>query len=228
MASDLNLGALLSSVKAPARVFDVSMPISADMPVYKNRDEKKPRFEVVRTHAQGARETRISIDLHTGTHLDFPLHMIEGGAGSDSSTVEDIIASGLVLDLTGPRDKVTGEDLAEALERWKPLPVGDGAWLLLKTRNSFMEGFDSAFVYLDESGARYLAKSGVRGVGIDALGVERSQPGHETHKTLFAHGIGVLEGLRLKDVPPGRYLMIAAPLRLKGVEAAPARVMLVG
>ncbi|TGU65625.1 cyclase family protein, partial [Mesorhizobium sp. M00.F.Ca.ET.186.01.1.1] len=59
-----------------------------------------------------------------------------------------------------------------------------------------------------------------------ALGIERSQEGHPTHKTLFAAGIVVIEGLRLRDVLPGQYFMVAAPLKLVGTDAAPARVLL--
>lgn len=223
MASGWDLGGLLAAAKAAGRILDVSMPVSPDMPVYKNRNEKRPRFEIVREHAQGARETRVSIDLHTGTHLDFPLHMVEDGADSNYHRVEDIVAPCLVLDLTGVRERITKEDLARKLDR-----LEHGDWVLLKTRNSFIDAFDFDFVYLDETGARYLAEGDIRirGVGIDALGIERGQPGHETHKTLFAHGIGVLEGLRLRDVPAGRYTMIAAPIKLVGVEAAPTRVIL--
>jgi arylformamidase len=63
-------------------------------------------------------------------------------------------------------------------------------------------------------------------VGLDALGVERDQPGYPTHRALLEQGIIILEGLRLKDVPPGIYRLLALPLLLMGAEAAPARVVL--
>ena len=66
----------------------------------------------------------------------------------------------------------------------------------------------------------------INGVGIDGLGVERAQPGHPTHRTLFANDVIVIEGLRLKDVPAGEYFMVAAPLKLVGIDAAPSRVLL--
>ena len=82
------------------------------------------------------------------------------------------------------------------------------------------------FIYLAESGARYLVDKGVRGVGIDALGIERNQLGHPTHKLLLANGIYILEGLRLKEVKEGSYTLIAAPLNIIGVEASPVRALL--
>ncbi|TXK89605.1 cyclase family protein, partial [Parageobacillus sp. SY1] len=99
-------------------------------------------------------------------------------------------------------------------------------FVLFKTKNSLEDAFNFEFIYVAEDAARYLADKKVRGVGIDALGIERSQPGHPTHKTLFSAGVIVIEGLRLKDVPEGSYFMVAAPLKLVGTDAAPARVIL--
>ena len=55
-------------------IIDISMPIQTDMPVYKNRDEKRPGIQVVRDFGSGSvYESRLSIDMHTGTHIDAPL-----------------------------------------------------------------------------------------------------------------------------------------------------------
>ena len=57
----------------------------------------------------------------------------------------------------------------------------------------------------------------IAGVGIDALGIERDQTDHATHKQLLGSGIIIIEGLQLKDVEVGEYLMVAAPLKFQGV-----------
>jgi arylformamidase len=98
--------------------------------------------------------------------------------------------------------------------------------VLLKTRNSFEDLLEGDFVYLDGSGAQYLKELGIVGAGTDALGIERAQPEHETHKTLLEAGIIILEGLRLADVPVGEYLLISAPVKI-AAEGAPARAMLI-
>ena len=56
-----------------------------------------------------------------------------------------------------------------------------------------------------------MVEKGVIGAGIDSLGIERNQPNHETHKTLLSNKIMILEGLRLKHVEEGPYVLIAAP-----------------
>lgn len=202
------------------QVYDVSMSIHEGMPVYKNKPEKKPLIQVVQDfETSPARESRIQLDVHTGTHVDSPLHMLPDGGTMETLNIEKLTGTCRVLDLTEVKNGITRSDL-----EGKGIEKGD--FVLLKTRNSDSESFDFEFVFLAEDGASYLASLGVRGVGIDALGVERSQPGHPTHKILFKAGVLILEGLRLKEVPEGEYFMVAAPIKLKETEAAPARVLL--
>jgi len=203
------------------RLYDISMPIFEGMPVYKNKPEKQPKVEVLQDFtAASAYESRIHMDAHTGTHVDAPLHMIPGGETFESISLERLVGRCRVLDLTHVTDGISKEDL----ERHYPVA---GEFLLLKTLNSQENGFMPEFVYLTEDGAKYLAELGIRGVGIDALGVERSQAGHPTHKALFGSNVIIIEGLRLGEVEPGDYLLVAAPLKMVGTEAAPARVLLI-
>ncbi|MCL6599941.1 MAG: cyclase family protein [Alicyclobacillus macrosporangiidus] len=202
------------------RVIDISAPIYEGMPVYKNKPEKQPSFQVTSDFSTGsAHETRVSLDAHTGTHVDAPLHMIPGGATLETIPLTQWLGPCRVIDLTGVQGGITRADLEKHA-------IQPGEFVLLKTRNSDVEGFDPAFVYLAEDGAHFLAEAGVRGVGIDALGIERSQPGHETHKVLFEHGVVIIEGLRLAGVEAKSYWLVAPPLRLLGTDAAPARALL--
>ncbi len=203
------------------KIHDISMRIHTGMAVYKNNAEKKPTVEILRDHEveYGTRESRLSIELHTGTHMDAPLHMIKGGQDSTFFKVEDMVVPCRVLDLTHVDDRISQSDLVGE-------DIQADEFLLLKTKNSLDEGFNPDFVFLDQTGAKYLADCGIRGVGTDSLGIERSQPNHATHQILLGQGIHILEGLRLKEIIPGRYTLIAAPLNIAGVEAAPVRALL--
>lgn len=203
-------------------IYDISMSIYPGMTVYKDKAEKQPRIDVLRDFmdGQGVRESRILLELHTGTHMDAPLHMVEGGATTDAFQVENMVLPCRVLDLTGVEDGIEPSHL-------EGFHIREGEFILFKTQNSFREGFDPDFIYLKHGGAEYLAKLGIRGVGIDALGIERSQPDHATHKALLEKGILILEGLRLREVPPGEYILVAAPFKITGVEAAPVRALLI-
>jgi arylformamidase len=83
-------------------------------------------------------------------------------------------------------------------------------------------------VYVRQDAAEYLAEIGIRGVAIDGLGIERAQPEYPTHRSLMRKDIYIVEGLRLKEIEPGEYFMVIAPLKMEGIDAAPARALLIG
>jgi arylformamidase len=203
------------------KIIDISMPVHSNMPVWRDAEEKKPVFHITRNfvNGNGARETRMELELHTGTHMDAPLHMIDGGQDSSFFKAEDMILPCKVLDLTDVEDGITEEDLLQK-------DINKGDFILLKTKNSYEEGFNDHFIFVKESGAKYLADIGIKGVGIDSLGIERSQADHATHKTILGKGIYILEGLRLKDVEEGSYTLAAAPVSILDVEASPVRALL--
>ncbi len=203
------------------KMYDISMPIYHEMPVYNGKEEKRPVLEVQSDFTTSkAYESRIHMNLHTGTHMDRTLHMIPGGNTMDTMDWRDMVSKCRVLDLTSVEEKITAADL-----QGKPIQEGD--FILLKTRNSFEAILETNFIYLEKSGAAYLAEKKIKGIGIDALGVERAQPGHETHLQLMQKGIHILEGLQLKDIEEGEYFLSAAPLHILGAEAAPIKAYLI-
>lgn len=202
------------------RIIDISMTIHHDMPVYKNKAENRPvhLFER-RMPPDSVNESSLWINLHTGTHIDAPLHMLKGGWTTEHLPLESLLTPCRVLDLTQVEGGITADMLA-------PFHIQPHDFLLFKTRNSFDESFRDDFIYLEESGAKLLAKIGIKGVGTDALGIERAQPEHGTHLALLEKDIIIIEGLALKDVAPGNYYLLALPLKIKGADGAPARVVL--
>ena len=203
------------------KIYDVSMSVHEKMAVYNNSSAKRPIIKVTDDFSNSTHfESRIDMNMHTGTHIDAPLHMIEGAQTIDSVNLSRLITKCKVLDFTKINDKISKINLMEK-------KTNKGEFILFKTKNSMTEDFDKSFIYLDQSGAEFLKDVGISGVATDALGIERAQPEHETHKILFAAGIIIIEGLRLKDVEEGEYMMYALPLKILGVEAAPARVILI-
>lgn len=198
-------------------MYDVTATIYEGMTVYKNKPEKQPKFNTV-TNGY-VTETRMELDVHTGTHVDAPLHMVVDGDTFESVPLEDLVGQAKLFDLTDVEDGITKADLEK-------FDIEKGDFVLLKTKNSFEEEFNFDFIYLTKDGAEYLSEIGVRGVGIDTLGIERDQEGHPTHKTLFGDKIIIIEGLRFKEVAQGEYFMVAAPLKIEGTDASPARVLL--
>jgi arylformamidase len=204
-------------------IIDISWPISGTMTAYKN--EKTVAFTPLKKlETDGARKTQITLDTHTGTHVDTPAHFIKDGATSDATDLETLAGPCVVIDLSRISSAITAADLEE-------YDLEECDILLIKTKNSALATdapFDVEFVYLDASAATYLAEmTDVQTVGFDYLGIERNQPKHDTHQALFEADITIVEGLRLAAAAEGEYFFVCLPLALKDLDGAPARAILV-
>lgn len=204
-----------------SRIIDISMTIEESMQVWKSYEAKKPRITNVQNHDEGKpHESLLSLNVHTGTHVDAPLHMLAGGATIESIPLDRLVGPARVLDLTHLKGYITREDLV-------PFAIQRGERILFKTTSSLTEEFDLEFVFLREDGAQYLSEIGVGLVATDALGIERAQAEYPTHRTLMRNDIIIVEGLRLKEVEAGNYMLVIAPLKLTGIDASPARAFLI-
>ena len=208
----------------PLAIFDISMEIREDMAVYKDKNEKKPKLKVTRTLKHGTNESKLEIDAHTGTHADAFYHMLAKGKTIEKISLENFIGNCIVLNFTKAKGKITISEIKKD-NNYKKIKKDD--IVLLKTRNKPLEKFDYGFTYLEKTSAKYLANKNIKLIGIDNLGIERSQPKHETHKILFNKQIPVIEGLELSKIKEGRYFFIGLPLKIKNADASPIRAVLV-
>lgn len=203
-------------------LYDISWPITPEMTAYK--DKKTVSFEIVKNFEEdGVRESIITLSSHTGTHIDAPAHFLSDGQFVDNNLITNFSGSCTVFDLSHITESISRTDLEN-------LVINEGDIILFKTKNSLLsptEKFVPDFIYLNESGATYLAEKKIKTVGIDYLGIERNQPNHETHMVLMSNNITIIEGLRLDHVPPGQFFLWCVPLAIIGLEAAPARALLI-
>ncbi|MFW6251871.1 MAG: cyclase family protein [Halanaerobium sp.] len=204
-------------------MYDISMTIRKDMLVYKGKDEIRPRLSTVRDFSEGdAHESELQMNVHTGTHVDAPLHMLEEGENSNLFFAENPFYQAQLIDLSKLEEKITAEDL-------KDYEIEENSFVILRTKNSepgFLEKTPEKFIYLAESGAEYLRDQNIKGVGIDTNGIERAQSEHPTHKKLLAEKIMILEGLRLNQVPAGDYILLLSLLKIADSDGLPGRAYL--
>ena len=202
-------------------IIDISWPITPRMTAYKNRQvvlfTPTKFFEI-----DQVRESLLTLGSHTGTHVDAPAHFMADGSTVDQTPLNSLVGPCRVLDLGSVAEVITVANL-------EPFDVQSGERLLLKTRNSNRapdQEFDQNFVYFGAEAAAWLAEKQVLAVGIDYLGIERNQPGHETHLALLRNNIAIIEGLRFAQVTPGAYTLVCLPLLAVGLDGAPARAIL--
>jgi arylformamidase len=202
---------------------DISVSLHSSMPIWPgstgfHRDH-------VRHLARGDQvtESRVNMDVHSGTHIDAPAHFLLGGTSVEDVDMEVLIGPTQVVDI--PERIITDTVLSENC------PTEPGERLLLRTPNSLLwergeTGFQSDFAALTPRGAEWVVDHGIRLVGIDYLSIQLFEHGPQTHRILLGAGVVVLEGLNLAEVAPGRYELLCLPLRILGAEGAPARALL--
>ena len=204
------------------KIIDISWPISPEMTAYKDRSVVD--FMPIKVfEMDGARESLLQLGTHSGTHIDAPSHFCEDGETIDRMPLSALIGPCEVVDATAVKLVITAADL-----RTMNIPMRSR--ILFKTSNSqraATDPFDKNFVYLDASAAQFLVDKKTRAVGIDYLGIERNQPAHDTHILLMNNEVAIIEGLRLQHVLPGSYQLSCLPMAIVGLEAAPARAVLV-
>ena len=206
------------------RVIDISVPISPELPVWPG--DPSVELERVANISDGANAnvSRLACGVHTGTHIDAPLHFIDGTASVDSLSLKKLIGRAFVADLGGA--EVINDHVLESAD----LPV-EVSRLLLKTKNSAFwsespASFHEDFTAVDASGARWLTDRGIQTVGVDYLSVAPFGNSAPTHKILLQAGVVIIEGLNLSGVDPGWYSLCCLPLKLVGSDGAPARAVL--
>jgi kynurenine formamidase len=189
---------------------------------------RRPERTVVESFANGnaCNVTRWLLGAHTGTHLDAPLHYVDGAGPIDAVGLDVLVGPATVLDLTGVTGDVTAADLEAA-------GVGDAAArVLLKTTNSTgalrAAEKPQTWVGLAPDGAQLLVDRGVELVGIDFLTIDgpTQTDTWEAHHVLCGAGIVILECADLAAVDAGAYELTALPIPLRGAEAAPGRAFL--
>jgi arylformamidase len=202
---------------------DVSVTVTDGMPHWPDNPPIVLERVMDLTRGDDYNASLLSMGVHSGTHMDAPVHFIHGAGGLDEMPLTATIGEARVIEILDPVE-VTAEELRKhELRR--------GERVLFRTSNSarcwHSATFVKDFVGLSEQAAIHLAEAGVRTVGIDYLSIAgfRSD-GVKIHRTLLDAGIWIIEGLDLSPAGGGRYEMICLPVKLQGSDGAPARAVL--
>jgi arylformamidase len=209
------------------KIIDVTLTLRPDMPTWPGEPgpEIAPHSRIA--DGKAANVSILRFGDHTGTHVDPPLHMLEGTKGADELPLEAMLGPCRVLRYDGDTH-ITGDWIArQRLDR-------SVTRVLFRTRNSELwrqpaHPFAKDFIALDASAGDALAAMDVVLVGVDYLSVEpfgSSPKGHPVHKALLRKGVVIIEGLDLHAVDPGDYQIACLPLKIQHGDGAPARVIL--
>lgn len=202
---------------------DITVPVRPGMPVYEG--DPPVCFERQSSLASGdlANVSRLDFGVHTGTHVDAPIHFLEGRPGVEALPLDAFIGPAFVADARHCTADIDASALAGI-----HIPPGTERLLLL-TQNSRLwelDHFSDDFLGLTAAAAHELAARGVRLVGIDYLSIAPRHDPAPTHGVLLEAGVVILEGLDLRTVEPGPYDLVALPLLIPGSDGGPTRALL--
>ena len=187
-------------------IHDISRD-TINTPVYDGDPETRAERIKSIENGDGYNLTEISMSVHSGTHIDAPLHFYDEGSSIDNIRLNTFFGKCTVISVSGI---LTGEDLERLLPYCK--------------RRVLFHGEGKTFI--SHSAAIVLAESRVVLVGTDAQSIAPSFDEERTHRELARAGIVILENLNLSAIDDGEYDLCAFPIKLGGLEAAPCRAII--
>lgn len=201
--------------------WDISPPLSTATPTWPGDTP----FQEERVWSYGPQcpvnVGRITLSPHTGAHVDAPLHYSPDGAPIGEVSLDTYMGPCRVLHCLDSGALVEPEQLAGRLGQ---VPER----VLLRTyRQAPLATWDSDFTAVAKATVDLLAGLGVRLIGIDTPSLDpQTSKTMDAHNAIARHGMAILEGIVLDDVPEGDYELIALPLRFANLDASPVRAIL--
>jgi arylformamidase len=163
----------------------------------------------------------IAMSTHCGAHADAPLHYDPEGASIDRLDLADFIGPARVIDARGPGPLCGFDEISAALVDAPPRLL----FRLMDRLDPMV--WPAGFRALAADAVERLALRGTRLIGVDVPSIDpETSKELPCHMVCRAHDLRIIENLLLADVAAGDYELIALPLKLAGLDAAPVRAVL--
>jgi arylformamidase len=202
-------------------IFDISPALQTGVAVWPGDRRFRSEWTMQIQKGDSCNVSAVTMSVHTGSHVDAPYHFDDGGADIAHVPLEPFLGPVRVVEYAG--DDPISSYYLRALD-WKNVKR-----VLFKTVASAApeNRFCGKYPFLTDEGAHFLGAAGLLLVGTDAPSIDSFQSEIlSAHKALLAHGVAILENVRLLHVSAGDYELIALPLRFAGLDASPVRAIL--
>jgi arylformamidase len=179
------------------RIYDISLPVAPGIRVWPGDHPYQCDWTSRMADGASCNVGQVAMSCHTGTHIDAPYHLAPGGATVEATALEACVGPAVVMALA---------QLAEARAERVLVRAGGAA----------------------PSPAALERLGPLRLFGTDSPSVDAMESKTlDIHHALWRRGTVILEGLDLSAVPDGEYQLIALPIKLVGMDAAPVRAILI-
>jgi arylformamidase len=204
-----------------SRIYDISPAVRPGFPVFPGDTAFAFRWTWALGPDCPVNVSEITMSPHTGAHTDAPLHYDATGASIAEVPLQTYLGPCRVIHAIGVRPLVTAAHLAAHLADLPPR-------VLVRTYGTApVDAWDPAFAAFEPAALELLHAHGVQLVGIDTPSLDPEQSKTlDSHMVVRRHGMAILEGIVLDEVPAGDYELIALPMKWQGLDASPVRAVL--
>ncbi|MGI9554317.1 MAG: cyclase family protein [Thermodesulfobacteriota bacterium] len=209
--------------KKKSEWIDISLPIHTGRIVWPGDPEVQVSKLLQIEKGDICNTSHITTPVHVGTHVDAPLHFIDGGDGIEKLPISSLAGKAKVIEIKNEKEV--------PLEEIQNSGIVEGDIVLFKTINSTgylkEEQFNEDYVYLSTKAAEFLVSRKISTVGIDYYSIAGVNSNLiECHQVLLGAGVTIVEGLDLSAISPGIYDFVCLPLKIVGSDGAPARAII--
>ncbi len=204
------------------RELDISIPMGSRTPEWPGDKPFSCGWTMTLAGGGSVNLSAITTSPHVGTHADAPLHVHDGWPASHELPLGAFAGRAVVCSVDPSIDTVEPDDLRSLPSR------GPVERLLLRTGCSVADGtFPKRWPVLSVETVHILLGRGLVLLGVDTPSLDGLHSKTlEVHKALFGGGGFNLENLDLRSIADGEYELIAYPLLLADLDAAPVRAIL--
>ncbi len=209
------------------RIIDLSYPLTSEMLVYPGTE--RPTFQWIgRANSEGYNLTRMTMLVHTGTHVDAPLHFVDGVKAIDEIPLGSFMGQCKLYHFS---EQPNNQEINLQTVQESGFDLDEGDIFVMSTGIEVLaDTHDYNFLYPFPSKdlLEWLISKKISAYMTDATSVDPvSEKESLRHKILFTAGIPIVENLcNLRELPMNKHFIISAlPLRLQGREGSPCRAI---
>ncbi len=201
------------------RFIDISVPVETGMFRFPRPDHVTVSVTEEGTYEEvDCRTSRIVMGSHSGTHIDAPMHMIKGGRSVDQIPLSDLVGPARILRIRAAPGERIGRERVDPELIDEPRVVLDSGWY----KNWGTDAYYADFPRVGEDLAHLLVDRGVKCLVVD-LPLTM-----DIHNIILGSGGCQVENVvGLDRISSDKVFLVALPLRVKGIDGAPARVIII-
>jgi kynurenine formamidase len=208
-----------------SQIIDLSYDLEASTPVYPG--DAGVEIKILETSSsdipgrRALNNSRLSISIHTGTHMDAPFHFFDGGKTIDHIPLDRFCGPALCVDVEGAKsiDAAKLKPFEQKFRKYPKVILHTGWASHWKKPDYFTD-----HPCLTGDSAQFLVDSGVHLVGLDTPSVD--QPPFPAHLVLLGNDVVIVENLRNLDaIPQEVFEFTVLPLKIVARDGSPARAI---